>query len=259
MRGILFDLDGVLYNSEEQIEGAARTVRWVNENGIPYLYVTNTTSRGRSVLIEKLRRFGIPAKRDQIMTPCVTAAEWMKIHGDGRVALFVSPKAIEEFEGLALLPEDSEAGAAYVVIGDLGDAWDYRTLNRAFRILLSDPESVLVALGMTRYWHAQDGLRLDVAPFVAALEHATGRKALVFGKPEATFFRAAAEKLKLSASEIVMVGDSIETDIAAAQQSGMKGILVRTGKFRPSDLEGETIPDAVLDSIRDLPDWWTGV
>ncbi len=256
MRGILFDLDGVLYNSEEQIEGAAETIRWIKANRIPHLYVTNTTSRGRSALIEKLGRFGVAADRDQIMTPSVAAAEWLRTQNNGRIALFVAPKALEEFERLPVLPEGSETGARYVVIGDLGDGWDYRTLNRAFRLLLSDPESVLIALGMTRYWYAQDGLRLDVAPFVAALEHATGRKAVAFGKPETSFFRTAAERLALSPSEIVMIGDSIETDISAAQQSGMKGILVRTGKFRRIDLEGDIVPDAVLDSIRDLPEWW---
>jgi len=256
MRGILFDLDGVLYNSEEPIGGAAEVVRWAQAKGIPHLYVTNTTSCGRSELVDKLRRFGITADQGQIMTPCVAAAEWLRTRKEGKAALFLRPKALAEFVEVPCLPEEAETGARYVVIGDLGDAWNYRTLNRAFRILNSDPESELVALGMTRYYHAQDGLRLDVAPFIVALEHATGRKALVFGKPAASFFNAAAEKLRLPGTDIAMIGDSIETDVAGAQQSGMKGVLVRTGKFRQSDLDGETAPDAILDSILDLPAWW---
>jgi phospholysine phosphohistidine inorganic pyrophosphate phosphatase len=258
MQGILFDLDGVLYNSEEPIDGAADVVGWVKEKGIPHLYVTNTTSRGRSALVEKLGRFGIVTDPGRIMTPCVAAAEWMRSCEAGRAALFVRPKTLEEFDGVPRLAEEAETGARYVIIGDLGDAWDFHTLNRAFRILHSTPDSKLVALGMTRYWHAHDGLRLDVAPFIAALEHATGRKALVFGKPATAFFNAAAEKLGLPAAQIVMIGDSIETDVAGAQQAGMKGILVRTGKFRQSDLEGGIAPDAVLDSICDLPAWWEG-
>jgi HAD superfamily hydrolase (TIGR01458 family) len=256
MRGILFDLDGVLYNSEEPIAGAADTIQWLKEKDIPCLYVTNTSSRGRSALVEKLRRFGIKTEQNQIMTPCAAAAEWLRTRHDGKVALFVRPKTLEEFEGLPRLPEEAETGARYVVVGDLGDAWDFHTLNRAFRLLHSDPRSTLVALGMTRYWHAHDGLRLDTAPFITALEHAAGCKAIVFGKPTPTFFIDAAEKLDLPAQEIVMIGDSIETDVAAAQQAGMKGILVRTGKFRPSDLDGVIVPDAILDSIRDVPAWW---
>jgi ribonucleotide monophosphatase NagD (HAD superfamily) len=120
----------------------------------------------------------------------------------------------------------------------------------------SNPEAVLVALGMTRFWLAQDGFRLDAAPFVAALEHATGKKALVFGKPAKPFFRAAGDQLGLPAGQIVMLGDDIETDVAGAQEAGLKGVLLRTGKFRQSDLEGPIMPDAVLESIRDLPGWW---
>jgi HAD superfamily hydrolase (TIGR01458 family) len=137
----------------------------------------------------------------------------------------------------------------------MGEAWDYRALNRAFRLLQANPEATLIALGMTRFWRAQDGIRLDAGPFVAALEFATGRKALVLGKPAEPFFRAAAERLGLPAREIVMVGDDIETDIAGSQKAGLKSVLLCTGKFRPSDLERGITPDAVLSSIADLPKW----
>lgn len=256
MRGILFDLDGVLYNAEEPIAGAAEAVGWAQAKGIPHLFVTNTTSRGRAALVEKLARFGVRTDQSRILTPCVAAAGWLTARKDGLTALFVDRRAQGEFEGLPCLPEELESGAHYVVIGDLGDAWDFPTLNRAFRLLHSDPETVLIALGMTRFYQAADGLRLDVAPFIAALEHAAGRKALVFGKPAAPFFSAAVDMLGLPAREIIMIGDSIETDIAGAQQSGLHGVLVRTGKFRESDLGGDVRPDAVLDSIRDLPSWY---
>jgi phospholysine phosphohistidine inorganic pyrophosphate phosphatase len=256
MRGILFDLDGVLYNSDEPIEGAADTVRWVQSKGITHLFVTNTTSRGRAALQDKLHRFGIQAERHQILTPCVAAAEWLKARSDGKAALFVNPKALIEFDGVACIPENLDTGARYVVLGDMGNGWDFRALNRAFRLLHSNHEAVLIALGMTRFWHAQDGARLDAGPFAAALEFATGRRALVLGKPAKPFFHAAAAQLGLPIHDIVMIGDDIETDIAGAQQAGMKSVLLRTGKFRPSDLERGITPDAVLNSIRDLPAWW---
>jgi ribonucleotide monophosphatase NagD (HAD superfamily) len=106
---------------------------------------------------------------------------------------------------------------------------------------------------MTPFWHAHDGLRLDVAPFVAALEHATGRKPVVCGKPDKAFFLAAVGRLGLPANEVLMIGDGIETDVDGAQKAGLKGALVRTGKFRPTDLEGNVVPDLILDSIADLP------
>jgi phospholysine phosphohistidine inorganic pyrophosphate phosphatase len=256
MQAILFDMDGVLYNSEEPIPGAAETLAWVRTREIPHLFVTNTTSRGRDALAGKLARFGIPANPSGIMTPCEAAADWLHSRGDGGVALFVRPAARPAFDGLECLQDDAESGARHVVIGDLGSTWDFRTLNRAFRLLHANPEATLIALGMTRYWKAPDGLSLDVAPFVAALENATGRKALVFGKPAPAFFHAAARRLGVPGSEILMVGDDVETDVAGAQRAGMRGALVKTGKFRELDLEGVFKPDKVLDSVAGLPAWW---
>lgn len=256
MRGILLDMDGVLYNSNTLIEGAIDTVAWIRQRKIPHLFVTNTTSRDRRALVEKLERFGIAAGPEQILTPCVAAADWLRQAGDGKAALFVDARARTEFSDIPALPDDAEAGARYVVVGDLGKGWDYLTLNRAFRLLHSNPQAVLLALGMTRYWRADDGLRLDTAPFVAALSHATGCGAIIFGKPAKSFFSAAVATLGIPAHEVLMVGDDIHTDIEGALAAGLGAVLLRTGKFRERDLEGEIVPSVVLESIADLPRWW---
>jgi len=258
LQGILFDMDGVLYNAEHPIPSAAETVAWVHRQRIPYRFVTNTSSRSRQALVQKLQGFGIAATPGEILTPAVTTAAWLRSQPPGNVALFVRPAARADFNGLACVPEDSETGARYVIIGDLGDAWDYHTLNRAFRLLHDDPESRLIALGMTRYWQTPEGLSLDVAPFVAALEHATGREPIVLGKPSEEFFHAAASQLALPPEAVLMIGDDIHADIGGAQAAGLAAALVKTGKFRPADLEGSVKPDVVLASLADLPGWWSG-
>lgn len=255
--GILFDLDGVLYNSENVIPGAVDAVNWVQAKQIPHLFVTNTTSRSRKALAEKLAAFGFAASPEQILTPAVAAAQWLAANNAKDLALFVRPSTREEFQGLRCLSEDAERGASYVVVGDLGELWDYRTLNRAFRLLHHDPQAVLIALGMTRYWQTGDGVSLDVAPFIAALEYATGRKAAVFGKPAAPFFQAATDRLGVPAAQILMIGDDVVTDIGGAQAVGLRGALVRTGKFRLADLDGSIKPDVILDSVAGLPAFWS--
>jgi len=256
MRGILFDLDGVLYNGEEPIPGSAVALAWVREQRLPHLFVTNTTSRGAEAIAEKLSGFGIPAGAEQILTPPRAAATWLADRPRGPLALFVPPKTQPEFAGFEVLPENRETGADYVIVGDLGERWDFRTLNRAFRLLHNNPAATLIALGMTRYWQAPDGPRLDTAPFVVALEHATGRRAVVLGKPSQEFFDAAVKRLGLAPADVLMIGDDIRTDIAGAQAAGLRAALVRTGKFRPSDLNEGIQPDVVLDSIAGLPQWW---
>lgn len=252
IQGILFDLDGVIYDADEPIPRAAETLAWVREREIPHLFVTNTTSRPRAALARKLEGFGIEAGEADIWTPAAAASAWLQERGGAPVALFVPEATQEEFRNLELSAEGAESGAAAVVIGDLGERWDFRALNRAFRLLHSNPDAVLIALGMTRYWKGPDGISLDVAPFVVALEHAADRKAVVLGKPAKPFFEAAAAKLGLAPADILMIGDDIRGDVGGAQLAGLRGALVRTGKFRVADLAGDVRPDAVLDSVAEL-------
>jgi len=114
-----------------------------------------------------------------------------------------------------------------------------------------------VALGLTRYWLADGGLRLDVGPFIKALEYASGREAIVMGKPAPHYFQAALSTLGVAPEQTLMIGDDIRGDIEGAQRLGIKTLLVRTGKFRPADLHLGIQPDGVLDSVVDLPRWWS--
>lgn len=255
MTGILIDLDGVLYEGEQPVAGAADAVGWLRRKEVPLLFLTNTTSRPRTAIAEKLAWIGVESDVNEILTPPIVAGHWLRRQALERVALFVPAATRSDFASFEVLGEAAEAGADAVVVGDLGEGWSFRTLNRAFRLLMSEPPPVLVALGMTRFWRAADGLRLDTAPFVAALAHAADVEPIVTGKPAQTFFEAATDRLGSTPGETLMIGDDIRTDIAASQALGMRGILVRTGKYRASDLDGVT-PFAVLDSIAELPSWW---
>lgn len=253
---VLIDLDGVLYKGDTLIPGAVETIRWLKHNGIPHCFLTNTTSRPSSAIQQKLVDIGIDINHGDILTPVIAARNWLLQHTDGPAALFVPEATRADFKGLPVLSGDMEIGATSVVIGDLGEAWDFTTMNRAFRLLMEDPQPVLVALGMTRYWRAEDGLRLDVAPFVKALEHAAGCKARVLGKPASGFFDAGLDMMQASAASSLMIGDDIVGDVQGAKNAGLRAILVRTGKFRPADLQSGIEPDMVIDSIADLPDYW---
>lgn len=252
-RGLLIDLDGVVYNAEAPIAGAAEAITDLRGRGLPLLFVTNTSSRPRRALAEKLAGFGVTASSDDIWTPAAAARQWLSGRIHGPLALFAPDALREDLEGFELLGEEAESGAAAVLVGDLGEGWSFRALNRAFRLLHSDAGCLLIALGMTRYWQAPDGVSLDVAPFIKALEHASGREAAVLGKPSRDFFLAAAAKLGQAPADLLMIGDDIHTDVGGAQTAGLMGALVRTGKFREQDLEQDVRPGAVLDSLASAP------
>jgi len=79
---------------------------------------------------------------------------------------------------------------------------------------------------------------------------------MVMGEPAAPFFQTALDIIGCTAGQAVMIGDDIRGDVGGAQSAGISGLLVRTGKFQESDLEGDIEPVAVLDSVADLPGWW---
>lgn len=255
MKAILFDLDGVLYIGDQPVPGAAQAVDWCRKNAIPHLFVTNTTSKPRAAIVDKLSAFGITVSEQEILTPPVATVQWLQENQLRRIGVFVSEITAREFKDFTFIADDEQAVDA-VIVGDMGEGWDFATLNRAFRQLMQGQSPYLVALGMTRYWRAEDGLRLDAGAYVSALQYATGREPVVLGKPAPAFYHAALHRLSVQPEEAVMIGDDIKGDIDGAQRAGMQGVLVRSGKFRESDLNQGIQPSAIINSVAELPAWW---
>lgn len=254
MSAILFDLDGVLYEGDQAIAGAAETIRWFKKNSIPHLFLTNTTSKSRLELVKKLAGFDIAAEVKDFLTPPVATCQWLQTNKLRNISVFVPETTREEFSAFDISDNENDKIDA-VIIGDLGEQWSFNIMNKVFRTLINNPEAKLVALGMTRYWRASSGLQLDVGPMIKAFEYATGIDAVVTGKPAPEFFQAAINMLD-STGEIMMIGDDIRGDIEASKHAGLTAIQVRTGKFSQSDLELGIIPDVILDSVAMLPEWW---
>jgi len=225
-RGVLLDLDGVLYVGREALPGAAEALARLRAASLPLGFVTNTTRRSRRAIRADLAAMGLAIADDELFTPARAAREWIGARGLSPY-LLIHPGLAEDF---ASLPQD---GKDAVVIGDAGDGFTYAALNQAFRLLILG--APLLALAANRYFRDADGLSLDAGPFVTALEHASGVRALLFGKPAPEFFRAAIGSFGCPSSEVVMIGDDVEADVNGAIAVGLAGILVRTGKYRPED------------------------
>jgi HAD superfamily hydrolase (TIGR01458 family) len=245
-RAIVFDLDGTLYQEGAPIDGAVDTVRTFRDEGYPLRFLTNTTSKSRADVHEKLRGFGFPVEIEEIQSPPAAAGAFLR-ERDASAHLLVQEAALPDFEDVSR----SDDAPDYVVIGDLGAGWTFERLNRAFRLLHGGAR--LIGLGRTRFWQAEGGLQLDAGPFITALEYATGEEALVLGKPDPAFFEAILDDLGLPTEEVALAGDDVETDVGAAMKAGLIGVQVRTGKFRDGDLErSDAAPDRVVDSVADL-------
>jgi HAD superfamily hydrolase (TIGR01458 family) len=249
VEGLLLDLSGVIYVQDEAVPGAAEALERLRADGLPIRLVTNTTMRPRRSILERLERLGIEADPDELITPATLAKRRCEEAGYESVALVVLDELREDLEGL----QEKGGSADAVIVGDLGDRWDYDVLNDAFRRLMDGAE--LIALQKNRYWETAEGLSLDAGPFVSALEYATGREAEVIGKPSGSFFELALSELGVRVDRAAMVGDDVEADVGGAMDAGLAGILVRTGKYREDLVRKSGIePTATVDSIADVPD-----
>ena len=248
VRAVLLDLDGVLYVEDEPVAGAVDAVAGLREAGLALRLVTNTTSRPRRMIVERLERLGFDVAADDVVTPAALAVRHCLQADTHRVALVMNESVKEDFSELEEVADEPQA----VIVGDLGSDFGYEVLNRAFRAVMDGAQ--LVALQKNRFWLTPDGLSLDVGPFVAALEYATNREALVLGKPARKFFATVLDEVGVEPTAAVMVGDDIESDIGGALGAGLAGVLVRTGKYRADALRASGIqPTAIVDSIADVP------
>jgi HAD superfamily hydrolase (TIGR01458 family) len=254
MAAILLDIDGVLHVSGEPVPGGAEAVRALREEGHGLRFVTNNTTRARARLAEELRDLGIDLEPGDVSTTPIAAAKRLA----GKRVLALTMDAVKE--DLAREVELVEEGADVVLLGgadetdETGRVFGYESLNRAFASL--EDGARLVCLHKNRWWQTSGGPLLDAGAFVAGLEYAAGVEAEVVGKPSRGYFEAALEELGASPRDAVMVGDDVEADVGGAQAAGLRGILVRTGKFRDETLAAaDPPPDGVLDSIADVPEF----
>jgi HAD superfamily hydrolase (TIGR01458 family) len=248
-RAVLLDIDGVLHVGEEPIAGAPAALAQLRELGVGVRLVTNTTSKSRAQIVAQLRGLGFEIETHEVLTPAALAVRHCQERGHRRVQLLVGEALRED---LAELPAANGGRVDAVVLGDLGDGFTAEVLNAAFRQLMDGAE--LVALQHNRYWRRSDGLALDVGAYSAALEYGAATEAVVVGKPARAFFAAALADLDEQADAAVMVGDDVEADVGGALAAGLRGILVRTGKYRDELLESSGVtPTEIVDSIADVP------
>lgn len=249
VRAVLIDIDGVLTVSWEALPGAADALARLRRGGLATTLVTNTTSRTRAQIAELLDGAGFDVESGAILTaPAATAAHLAEHLPGARCLLLNSGDIGEDLGEVELVDTDPDV----VLLGGAGPEFSYEAVDHAFHYVQRGVP--LVAMHRNRYWRTDEGLRLDVGAFVEGLERAADVTAVVVGKPAPEFFAAALRASGTPAAAAVMVGDDIESDVLGAQDSGITGVLVRTGKYDEDAVRaapGE--PDHVLDSFADLP------
>ena len=250
VKGFLFDLDGVLVQDGKPIPGAIETLRILEEQDIPFRVLTNRTTRSQDSLFEYMQVRGFPLKKEEIFSAPQAAVHFLGLKDNPSCFLVIREGAKKDFSAFPQTDDHPE----YVILGDMGDHWDYNILNNIFRMVMDG--ATLIALHKGRYWREKGALRMDIGVFVAGLEYITGKEALVMGKPSPHFFNMALDDLGMQPHEVAMLGDDILSDVGGAQKMGLTGILVMTGKYsKQHDHHYDVAPDITLPSVAELKDY----
>ncbi|MEM7026767.1 MAG: TIGR01458 family HAD-type hydrolase [Pseudomonadota bacterium] len=247
IHGLLIDLDGVLYVGETPVSGAQDVLNRLASDQIPRRYLTNTTTRTASAVVQKLQRLGFDVNEGEIFSPITATISFLKTKGKPSINPVVRDSVLPAFSDF---PRDDER-PDFVVIGDIGAAWSYPLVNTIFSQLHEGAE--LIAMHKNKFFQGEEGLVVDIGAFVAGLEYVSGKEATIIGKPSKDFFKLALDALELPASAVAMIGDDIETDIGGGKNAGIKGVLVKTGKYRNGcEKDAPSAPDCIIESFSDL-------
>jgi len=244
--GLLIDIEGVFIRNTEVIPGAREALQTLRARGIPYRFITNTTIYCRQTLVERLQAMGFPIQIEELFTATYAAARYLREQNAQSYYPLLLPDAQQEFAGLDVNEEKPE----FVVMGDMGANFTYPRLNKALQAILNGAR--FIALHKQRTWRTEQGLYMDAGSFVVALEYAAEIKAEIMGKPSRAYFRMVLDDLGIAPERVAMIGDDIESDIRGAQLIGMKGWLVKSGRFRKEDLARGIWPDQVFESIAEI-------
>ncbi len=251
-RGVLLDIDGVIVLAWEPLAGSLDAVERIRSSGMQVRFVTNTTSRSAAQIAASLRSAGLELEDDELITAGVATREFLESEHPGASCLVLNDGSMDDLAGIRLVEPDDSSVADVVVIGSGGPGFAWEHINRALRALLDG--AVLVAMHGSLVWRSAEGVSVDGGAYAQMLARCADVEAVVVGKPSPRLFLAGCASMDCEPAEVVMVGDDVHSDVLAAQDAGLTGILVRTGKFRPKVLEGlSTPPDSIVDSLAEVP------
>lgn len=279
VRGILCDLDGVVYRGEHACPGAVEGLTAARSAGIQVLFMTNNASRPPGEVARHLTDLGLPTTDQEVLgasqvAASVLAAERTELLAapDGAVAAAVLAiggpgvaLALREVGLHAVLPEQTRAAAAQ------GQPLSVAAVVQGYGsgVTALDLAEAAYAIAEGASWMATNddstlpterGLAPGNGSLVAAVAHATGRLPRVVGKPHGPAYEVAMARLGLPREQCLMIGDRLETDISGARAVGLQSALVLTGVDGRADVDAaaEALrPDLVVETIPDLAHLWS--
>lgn len=259
LRGLLIDLDGVVYTGKQAIAGSAEFLSQARRRELPFLLVTNNSTATPATVAERLRGMSIAVEGREIVTSAEAAVAYVVSESPkGARVLLIGETGLREAVAATGLDVVEDGDADWVMVG-LDRQFTYaklvaitRAIQNGARFLATNADPLLPTEGGL--------LNPGAGCIIAAIKTATNVEPIIVGKPSPGLFQRGLQRLGDPPTDsIAMVGDRIDTDIIGARQVGLKTILVLTGGTTQEQLRTATVrPDAVvpdLASVAQLLGW----
>lgn len=250
--GWIFDMDGVLYRGTETLPGVQDLFDELEHREIPFRLATNNSMASPAMYVERLKRMSITVGAEAILTSAMATRQYILDHmGDGvSVHVFGSPALREQLiDGTGFRLVDPDDAIPDAVVVGLDREVTYEKLRKAHKGILEGAKFIATNADVTL--PTEIGLVPGCGSLIAALVASTGTSPVVIGKPEVHLLDAAVELMGIGRQQAVMVGDRLDTDIAAGHNAGMLTVMVLTGVSTREEIPSAEIkPDLVF---TDLP------
>ena len=252
--GYVFDLDGTIYLGDELLPGAKRLIEALRENGKKVVFLSNNPTKDPKMYSEKLTKLGLPTPEEETVNTVVTMTQWLLQNHPDAVVFPISEEPLKNALREAGIKMSENAEEIDIVIASYDRTFEYEKLQIAFDAIWFHKRARLVTTNPDRYCPFPGGRgEPDAASIVAAIEACTQTKCEVnVGKPDPIMLETIMKMVGLDASECMMTGDRLYTEIRMALDAGMPSAVVLTGETSPEMLEAESEenkPDYVLDRI----------
>ena len=246
----ILDMDGTIYLGNELFSFTKDFLKKVEETGREYYFFTNNSSKSQQDYIEKLERFGIRIKRQQMMTSTHVISRYLKQHYEGKSVYVVGTLSlIQEFQyfDMNLTDEDPD-----IVVLGFDTTLTYEKLSKACHYIRNG----CTYFGINPDWNCpmEGGTFIpDCGSMAKLIEASTGRFPEFFGKPSKHTLDYIIQETGYEPDEIAIVGDRLYTDIAVADQSDVTSILVLSGESTREDVKTSDVkPDVILEDLSEI-------
>ncbi|MFF2500517.1 TIGR01457 family HAD-type hydrolase [Peribacillus sp. NPDC101481] len=224
-KGYLIDLDGTMYRGTEQIAEAAGFINDLRKRDIPYLFVTNNSSRTPAQVADKLRSIGISTEDEQVFTTSMATANYIAEQKKDASVYVVGEEGIIEAlkeKGMKLVEEHPD----FLVMG-IDRGINYEKLSKACLAVRNG--AVFISTNGDIAIPTEQGLLPGNGSLTSVVSVSTQVQPIFIGKPESVIVEQALRVLGVPKEETIMVGDNYDTDILAGINAGIDTLLVHTG------------------------------